>query len=158
MATTAESHQRTQTADTVLELRRTFRKPPAAVFHAWTMPEAIAAWWGPRDFTARIVELDVRPGGRWRTCMISPDGVEHWASGVYVEVVQDQRLEFTWAWETDGVRGHETSVVIEFTPCSDGTELQLTHQVFESLESRDAHSGGWSSCLDSLGDTLSELA
>ena len=105
-----------------------------------------------------LVELDVRPGGRWRTCMISADGVEHWASGVYVEVVQDQRLEFTWAWETDGVRGHETSVVIEFTPCSDGTELQLTHQVFESLESRDAHSGGWSSCLDSLGDTLSELA
>ena len=53
-------------------------------------------------------------------------------------------LNLPGAWETDGGRGHETSVVIEFTPCSDGTELQLTHQVFESLESRDAHSGGWS--------------
>ncbi len=158
MATRTQSGDSAVNTECVLELRRRFNAPASAVFRAWTNPEVMARWWGPRNFTARIVELDVRDGGRWRICMISPEGVEHWASGRYREILDDYRLKFTWAWETDGVRGHETLVTIELTPCPDGTELTLTHQVFESLDSRDAHGEGWSSCFDSLADSLAVAA
>ena len=141
-------------AEPVLRLERSFAAPRDAVFRAWTEPEALAKWWGPKDFTIPVCEMDVREGGAWRTCMRDKDGVEHWVGGVYREVVAPERLVFTWAWERDGVPGDETQVTVEFRALGEVTGVTLTQRVFESADSRDAHEGGWSSSLDCLRDTL----
>ena len=142
-----------------LVLKRVFDAPRDVVFRAWTDPERRARWWGPKGFTVPEYKMDVRPGGAWRTCMRSPDGEIYWVQGVYREIVAPERLVFTWAWEDEhGNPGHETLVTVEFRARGDKTELTLTHSVFESAKSRDAHKSGWSSSLDCLAEFLAESA
>lgn len=142
--------------DRVLCLRRTFDAPRERVFRAWTDPEQLVRWWGPRGFTVPEHAMDVREGGAWRTTMRSPEGRDHVVSGVYREIDPPRRLAFTWGWETDGVRGHETLVTVELHERDGGTELVLTQATFETADGRDRHEEGWSSSLDCLADALAE--
>ncbi|MEX1206780.1 MAG: SRPBCC domain-containing protein [Dongiaceae bacterium] len=138
-----------------LVLTRVFDAPREKVFGAWTDPAKLACWLGPKGYTVPHCEMDVRPGGAWRTCICSPKGTDHWVQGRYREVVAPERLVFTWAWEDEhGKPGHETVVAVDFRARGDKTELTLTHSVFESAKSRDAHKSGWSSSLDCLAEYL----
>ncbi len=103
-----------------------------------------------------VCEIDLRQGGALRICMRDADGGEHCFGGVYREVAPPERLVFTFAWENDGAPGHQTLVTVEFRDLGDKTALTLTHEAFESVDSRDAHGQGWSSSFDCLDDTLSE--
>ncbi len=47
-------------------ITRIFNAPRELVFKAWTDPEQVAQWWGPKGFTTRVVDLDLRSGGQWR--------------------------------------------------------------------------------------------
>jgi len=140
----------------VIRMTRTFDAPRERVFRAWTEPEQLAKWWGPKGFTVPDHTIDVRPGGAWRTTMRSPEGNDHVVAGVYREITPPERLVFTWGWETEGPRGHETVVTIELHERDGGTELQLTQELFENETSRDMHHQGWSGCMDSLDDALRE--
>ncbi|MEN8197020.1 MAG: SRPBCC domain-containing protein [Pseudomonadota bacterium] len=141
--------------DTVLHLTRTFDTPRERVFRAWTDPDRLSKWWGPQTHTCPVAELDVRAGGKWRTCMLGEDGTERWVQGVYREVEAPERLVFTLAWETDGIPGDETLVTIEFRERAGGTEMVLTHERFATAESRDLHKMGWTSSFEDLADHLS---
>lgn len=132
-----------------IRIEREFRVPPERVFAAFTDPERLAAWWGPEGMSCPVCEIDLRVGGRWRTCMRGAQG-EHWVSGVYREIVRPRRLAFTWAWEENGVRGRETVVEIDFLPAGRNTRLVLSHTGFETAESRDQHVHGWTSCFACL--------
>lgn len=138
----------------VLSLSRVFEAPRERLFRAWTEPERLARWWGPKGFTTPECAMDVREGGAWRTVMRSPEGKDHVVSGVYREVAPPSRLVFTWGWETDGPRGHETVVTIQLTEVPGGTRLDLSQELFESTDSRDHHGQGWASCFDSLEDVI----
>jgi uncharacterized protein YndB with AHSA1/START domain len=138
----------------VLHLSRVFDAPRARVFRAFAEPEQLIRWWGPKGFTVPDCQMDVRPGGAWRTVMRSPEGKEHVVSGVYREIAPPERLVFTWAWETDGPRGHETVVTLAFEEHGTGTALRLTQELFESENSRDQHGQGWSGCFDCLAEFL----
>ena len=81
-------------ADREIVTTRVFDAPRALVFQAWTRPEHIAKWWGPRGFTNTIYEMDVRPGGRWRFVMHGPDGVDYQNEIVFVEVVEPERIVY----------------------------------------------------------------
>ena len=84
--------------------------PRALVFQAWTDPEQIARWWGPKGFITVDYDMDVRPGGAYRFRMRSPEGTDHRKRGVYREIVAPERIVFTFAWEEpDGSLGDETS-------------------------------------------------
>ena len=119
------------------------------MFRAWSDPAELAKWWGPEGVTTPVCEMDVRPGGAWRTCMRGSEG-EHVCSGVYREISAPERLQFTWAWETDGVRGHETIVTIEFHETDGGTEMHFHQALFETAEGRRMHNQGWTSSFDCL--------
>jgi uncharacterized protein YndB with AHSA1/START domain len=142
----------------VLRLSRSFAAPRERVFRAFTAPTQLVKWWGPKGFTVPACTLDVRAGGAWRTVMRSPEGKDHIVSGVYREITPPKRLVFTWAWEEEGKRGHETVVTIELTETPGGTRLELTQEGFESETARDRHGEGWSSCLDCLDEALAEGA
>jgi uncharacterized protein YndB with AHSA1/START domain len=142
----------------VLRLSRSFAAPRERVFRAFSAPGQLAKWWGPKGFTVPACTLDLRPGGAWRTVMRSPEGKDHIVSGVYREIVPPERLVFTWAWETEGERGHETVVTIELLETAGGTRLELTHERFETEDSLSQHRHGWSSCFDCLEEALAEGA
>ena len=73
-------------------ISRIFKAPRDLVFKAWTDPKYIARWWGPKDFTAPVVEVDFRVGGQFLFCMRSPAGVEYWNKGEYREITVPERI------------------------------------------------------------------
>jgi len=138
-----------------LVITRVFAAPRALVFKAWTEPERIKQGWGPRGFTTLSCEMDLRPGGVWRTRSRSPEGTEHAEHGVFREIVEPERLVFTQAWEdAESKPKHETLVTVTFVEQSGKTLLTFHQGVFASITSRDAHEGGWSSAFELLVEYL----
>ena len=151
MAANDDSSERT------LHLVRAFEAPCQVVYDAWTDPRQIIQWWGPKGVTVAEHAFDIRPGGHWRTNKRGPDGVDHIASGVYHELSPPERLVMSWAWESAGVRGHETLLTIEFKDLGNQRcELHLTQELFESIDSRRRHEEGWCSSFECLTDYLGE--
>src|SRR5437764_9510907 len=83
-----------------LTLKRRLNAPPAEVFAAWTDPEKMKRWMGPEGVEPLRAEIDAHVGGRYRLVMRSTDGEEHDVSGVYREVVPNEKLVFSWAWKS----------------------------------------------------------
>lgn len=143
------------TAERGLVVTRVFDAPRQLVFEAWTQPEHAARWWGPQGFTTISCEMDVRPGGVWRRCMRSPEGVEYRKRGVYREIVEPERLVFSYASEdTDGNCGHETVVTVTFADLGGKTRLTLHQAVFETVAECEGHQGGWTSSLERFAEYL----
>ena len=137
--------------DRVLEIERLIPAPPERVFDYWTEPELLAQWFGPEGFDVPTKNLDVRPGGKWRTTLRSPDGKLRTVSGVYNLIDRPRRLVFTWGWDDDsGVRGQETEVTVTLEPTPGGTRLKLVQQLFETSEVRQLHNRGWASSFSKL--------
>ena len=86
-------------AERELTITRVLDAPRSLVFKVWTQPEHMVRWLGPKGFTAPSCKLEVRPGGAWRACIRSAEGVDHWMRGVYREVAPPERLVFTFAWK-----------------------------------------------------------
>ena len=127
-------------------ITRIFDAPRELVFKAWTDPAHLAKWFGPRDFTATIIEADIRTGGTYHFHMRGPNYDDHWR-GVYREVVPPERLIFSWP-------RHESDVKLTFEDVGGKTRLTLHHGVFPTIESRDQHNTGWNSALDCLAEHL----
>ena len=109
----------TLTKDKVLRMERVIAASPERLFALWSEPEELVKWWGPEGFTTPKYTMDVRPGGRWRTTMHSPDGKDHTVSGIYRAIEPPKRLVFTWGWDdAAGMRGHETEITVTFEPTS----------------------------------------
>ena len=155
MATRTRTSAGARPRDRELVITRVFDAPPSLVFKLWTRPEHAARWWGPQGFTTLSCEMDVRPGGAWRRRMRSPEGTVHVKRGVYREIVEPERLVFTYADEdADGRLGHETLVTVSLAEADGKTELTLHQAVFDTVAARDSHRGGWTSCLERFADHL----
>jgi uncharacterized protein YndB with AHSA1/START domain len=164
-------------ADCDFVISRTFDAPRELVWKAWTDPLRMAQWWGPRHFTNPVCELDVRPGGAYRIVMRGPDGGEHPLKGVYLEVVEPERLvmtadhsELPAAWHDLVNPGRDKSkkpalegvMTITFENLNGKTRLTVRTR-FESAAIRDAMvkmgmNEGWSQSLDRLAECLLSLS
>lgn len=78
-----------------LVMSRIFSVPREKVWKAWTDPESAKEWWGPINFTAPFISIDLRVGGKYVNCMRSPDGTDYWSTGVYKEITSLSRLVLT---------------------------------------------------------------
>ena len=78
-----------------LVLERVVEVPPELVWKAWTEPEHLKRWFTPLPWTTVECEIDLRPGGIFRTVMRSPEGQDHPNMGCYLEVVPNRRLVWT---------------------------------------------------------------
>jgi uncharacterized protein YndB with AHSA1/START domain len=103
---------------------------------------------GPAQAEMLHAEADARVGGRYRIVMRTSDGEEHGVSGIYREVVPNEKLVFTWAWRTTPER--ESLVTVMLKSDGGGTLLTLTHEQFFDEPARDRHHSGWSGALDKL--------
>jgi uncharacterized protein YndB with AHSA1/START domain len=145
----------TQVAERELVLLRIFDAPRRLVFKAWTDPDHLARWWGPHGFETISYMMDVRPDGTWFRYMRAPDGSEHCKRGVYREIVEPERLVFTYTTEdAEGNPGPETLVTVTFAELGGRTRLTLHQGLFESVAARNSHEGGWTSCLERFAKYL----
>lgn len=134
-------------------LTRVIDAPRAAVFEVWTTPEHLSQWWGPTGFTLPECEMDFREGGAFRFQMRAPSGDDHWLRGVFREIVEPERIVFTFAWGTaEQATGPETLVTVTFEEKSGKTTLTLRQTGLESDASAHEHSDGWAQQLDRLAD------
>ncbi|MEO3430582.1 SRPBCC domain-containing protein [Pelagibius sp. CAU 1746] len=147
--------------DRVLVITRVLDAPRALVFKVWTQPEHLVRWWGPKGFTLPDCTVELRPGGAFRCLMRSPEGTDHRMHGAFREIVEPEKVSFTWAWvDEEGHAGHETLVTVLLEEAgADGAQTKLTlhHAVFESESARDAHNGGWSECMERLAAYVAGL-
>ncbi|MBN9134681.1 MULTISPECIES: SRPBCC family protein [Phyllobacterium] len=139
-----------------LTLKRHLKAPPRLVWAAWTDPSMIVRWWGPTGARTLKAEADPRLGGRYHIVFVTPDGEQHDVSGVYCEVLVEQRLAFTWMWIT--LPDRESLVTLVLERVDDGTLLTLIHEKFYDEAARDRHRQGWSGALDSLENFINQQA
>ena len=139
-----------------LELVRTYAAPRRVVWEAWTDPDQIAEWWGPRGITTPrdSIEIDLRPGGRMRFDMVDDaTGARYPNSGTILEVDPPSRI----VWSDDGFAdgtGKGTATVT-FVEVDEQTTTVRVHIVadFEHAVRADAEKG-WASQLDRLAELL----
>jgi uncharacterized protein YndB with AHSA1/START domain len=131
-----------------LTLKRRLNAPPEAVYAAWTDPKKLVHWFGPDQGPVTKAETDVRVGGRFHIVFHSEDGEEHDVSGIYREVIPNEKLQFTWAWRTTPER--ESLVTVLVKPDGDGALLTLIHEQFFDEPARDRHAYGWNGSLNKL--------
>lgn len=136
-------------------ITRTFDAPRDLVFKAFTDPELVSKWWGPRSVTTIVDKLEVKPGGVWRYVHREPDGSEYAFHGVYHEVTQSERLVYTFEYE--GMPGHVLLETVTFEEYDGKTKL-IDQSVFQSVADRDGmvQSGMESGAGESM-DRLAEL-
>ena len=146
--------------DRELVITRIFDAPRETVFKAWTKADLVARWFGPRDFTAPFCEIDFRIGGKYRICMLSPEGEEHWVEGEYREIVEPELIVFTWNREhSNGEVWSSTIATVTFQEHDDNrTAFTLRQSAFETVPYRDEHGFGWGQSLDRLGEYVEALS
>ena len=142
------------TLDLVLE--RDVDVPRALVWAAWTTPEHLMKWFVPAPWSMAGCELDLRPGGRFRTVMRSPEGEEFPSDGCYLEVVPERRLVFTDALLPGYRPSREPffTAVVELSDRGTGTRYVAT-ALHRDPETRAKHeemgfADGWGKALDQL--------
>lgn len=137
--------------EVVLVVRRTIRATPERIFAAWTQPEHLCAWWGPRPVTCSGAEVDLRVGGRYRIENALPDATTVTIEGEFREIEPPSKLVYTWRMG----KGEESSLVtVRFEARGEGTLVTIVHDQIPSEPVRDSHEKGWNGCLDGLAGYL----
>jgi uncharacterized protein YndB with AHSA1/START domain len=116
-------------------ISRVFNAPRELVFEAWTDPEHIGHWWGPRGFTTTTAVMDVRPGGVWRFVMHGPTGVDYQNKIAYVEIAKPERLVYNHSSGEEDDPGL-FQVIVTFAEHGGKTELTL-RMIFKSAAERE---------------------
>jgi uncharacterized protein YndB with AHSA1/START domain len=129
------------------------------MFALWSNAEHMKRWMGPKDFTCPEATIDFRVGGTYRAMIKSAEHGENWFGGVYREIVHNERLVFTFAWDNQGpAAGVETLVTITFQE-REGKTVQTFHQApFRTVERRDSHVGGWNEAFDKQAAYAEKIA
>jgi uncharacterized protein YndB with AHSA1/START domain len=137
-------------------LSRVFDAPRELVFDAFTRPEHITHWWGPRGFTTTTHSMDFRVGGVWRFVMHGPDGTDYPNDVRYTEIVRPERLAYDHGSDDGGDPNFR--VVVTFEDRGGKTELSMRLITASAEEVRamaefGAPEGG-KQTLDRLGEFL----
>ena len=112
-----------------------FDAPRELVFQAYTDPNAIPKWWGPKRMTTAVERMEVRPGGIWRFVQSEPDGGPYAFFGVYHAIVPPERIVQTFEFE--GAPGHVSLETATLEDVRGKTKLTAS-SVFQSVEDRDS--------------------
>jgi uncharacterized protein YndB with AHSA1/START domain len=141
-----------------IRLTRVYAAPLRAVWDAWTIPEQIEKWWGPRGFTLTTHSKDLRPGGTWRYTMHGPDGVDYPNLATYHVVEPHKTLVYDHGATDDSPPLFH--VTATFSEAQGRTTLDLvftfaTAQVRAEMESHIKKAGG-NATWDRLAEHLEE--
>ncbi|GJE59360.1 SRPBCC family protein [Methylobacterium trifolii] len=153
----------TDTPERDLVLTRLIPASRDKLYRAWTDPALLKRWFAPKPYTVPEAELDVRPGGANRVVMQDPQGNTFPNHGVYLEVVENERLVVTDAY----VRAWEPSqkpfmtLILTFEEAEGGTRYTARVRHWTEAD-RAAHEAmgfheGWGRCADQLTELVATL-
>ncbi|HXS47620.1 MAG TPA: SRPBCC family protein, partial [Solirubrobacterales bacterium] len=124
----------TTPTDREIHVERVFDAPRERVFAAYTDPELIPEWWGPRGTTTEVDHMDATTGGTWRFVVHNSDGSQSGFRGAFREVVAPERIVQTFEWE--GMPGHVSVDTATFEDLGERTRVVST-SIFHTPEERD---------------------
>ncbi|MEX1045968.1 MAG: SRPBCC domain-containing protein [Actinomycetota bacterium] len=153
-----------------LVVSRVIDAPRDVVWKAWTEPEQVKKWWGPKGFTAPSVDADFREGGKYLYCMRSPDGQDYWSTGIYKEISEPERIVATDSFadekgnpvpashygmpEADGMP-METTIEVTFEDQDGKTKVTIKHVGMPAGTASEMAGQGWKETLDKLAEVVS---
>ena len=148
-------------------ITRVFAAPRERVWRAWTDPDMLMKWWGPKDFTAPVWKIDLRVGGKYLYDMRSPEGRDYWGTGTYREIVPMEKSAATDSFadaEGNVVPASqygmgddiplELLITVTFESEGDKTRTTLTHIGFPAGKMREMATEGWNESFDKLAENL----
>lgn len=153
-------------ADRDIVITRLFDAPRELVWQAWTDAQHVERWFGPRGFTTRVEELDLRVGGESRYVMVGPDGKEYPGKGVFREIVPMHRIVTTDEFgdppeDLDLPQGIVLTVVFdEVAPNQTKITMTIAHPTPQDKAKHEAMGvvGGWRSSFECMDEHLAHLA
>jgi len=145
-----------------LIIKRTFNLPLETVWKAWTEPEYMKKWWGPKEHTCPDCTIDFRVGGKFLASMQTPEGKKVWSTGTYKEIVPLKRIVNSDSfansdgnvvtasyYQMPGDWEPEQLVTAEFEEVDGKTNLSMQHSGLPA-EITDECLKGWQSSFDKL--------
>lgn len=145
-----------------IAITRTFNAPVETVWRAFSEPEHLMQWWGPKIYTAPSAEIDFRVGGKFIFCMRGPDGKDLYSTGIYREIVPMEKIVSTDSFSDAegnvvpaseyGMEGFPDVLLVTFTfEDVDGkTRMTLRHEGIPAGEMYDMCMVGWNESFDKL--------
>lgn len=150
--------------DRELSIDRFIDAPRQLLWRCWTEPELLLRWFTPAPWKTRSAELDVRPGGASLVVMEDPEGRSFPNPGIYLEVVEGEKLvltdAYTRAWEPS--EKAFMTAIITFADENGGTRYRARVRHWSSAD-RQAHEemgfhSGWNAATDQLAALARVLA
>ena len=152
----------------MLMLTRTFDAEPRVIFGAWTDPQLVAEWWGPKGVTNPVCELHVRPGGTIHIVMKAGkelgelEGTEWPMRGVFEEVTPFEKLVFKGEAIIDEKPILETKNTVTLHDEGGKTKMEFHVEVLkatpEAEQPLEGMEMGWSQSFDKLGELIARSA
>jgi uncharacterized protein YndB with AHSA1/START domain len=151
---------------------RIFDAPRALVWKAWTTPEYVMKWWGPKGFTSPVCRIDLRVGGRFTYSMRTPDGHVFYNGGEFREIVPLEKIVWLWYFaDADGNRvspahygfpheEREGNIDEMFFEDYGNGQTKLTYTRNDPAASKEEQEGaaaGYSQILDKLEEVVADL-
>ena len=155
-----------------LKLERTLDAPRELVWMAWTDPAHIKRWWAPRPYQTPECEIELKPGGKFYTRMIGPDGFDFSGTACVLDVVPGERIVWSTtmkdgyrpnAFADDGCNGFPFTAVHTFEDAGDGKTGYTATVMHASAKDREAHAAmgfdeGWATCAEQMAEVARDLA
>jgi uncharacterized protein YndB with AHSA1/START domain len=141
-------------------ITRHYDAPARLLFEAWSKPEHLMKWFGPKGWPVTMCEVDFRMGGRFRMAMTGPDGVQDTPfGGQYLEIAPNRKLVYDNAFESPNAP--KMIVTVTFEEAGGKTTLTIS-TLFESVDMKKKYLGlgyeqGFGSGLDQLGDLVAAM-
>jgi uncharacterized protein YndB with AHSA1/START domain len=152
-----------------MTITRIFEAPRSLVWKALTDPELLKRWWGPKFFTAPVIKVDLRAGGKYLYAMRAPDGKDFWSTGTYREIIPFERMVVTDSFADE--KGNvvpasyygmtwdfplEAQVTSMLEEKKGKTKFTLQYEITPPKEMLDPMVTGWNESLDKLEKVLAE--
>ena len=141
-------------------ITRVYDVPARFLFEAWSKPEHVRKWFGPKGWPITLCEIDFRVGGRFRFAMTGASGEQNTPfGGTYLEIVPNRKIVYDNAFELPDAERMVVTVSFDET---DGKTTLIIHTLFASIAMFNEHVGGGfvegtGSALDQLANVVAEM-
>lgn len=155
-------------------ITRIFDAPRERVWKAWSEPEQLMKWWGPKTYTSPSCKMDFREGGKYLFCMRAPNGKDYWTTGVFKEIKPLEKIVWTDSFADENgnpvpasyygmgddfpadVFPDENTVTFTFEDLNGKTKLTLVHAGMPGGEHGRLANQGWNESLDKVAVLLQQ--
>ena len=153
-----------------LKIIRNFDAPRARLWMAWTVPELLRKWWGPKYFTSPFCRIELSVGGKYLFSLRDQDGKDYWSTGVYLQIMPQSRLVYTDSFSDEhgnivppthyGMSADmamEMIVTVTFDEIGEQTRMTLIQDGFPAGDERGLARASWQQSFDKLEELVTGI-